>query len=575
MPALSATHVTKIGSVYIFGTFGQSSFYRYDSVSDAQAAGIIHPHNALLYIGNGGGVWQRTAAGATVVAFDPTDGANWTNTTADSPLLDPDDIAVYNQAETDIPLGALRKLPTTNPVTILARIVDDATADATIAPTVKWQDVTALDPNVLNTIDSDAAGGTSFALFGSPARFKVTGATPVTVLFPSDGGINANLRAMVFNQGTSTVTVEGVVIPAGGGVVVTADGGIDGPFVTLMGGSDVTETALATLKGLQVVGEYGDGTYQQVDAATLPTEIDFNVCDIIELEIADTSEQHRTIVRMSASIVPGVTNGGLAHWHDTVYIRASFADEAAKAAGNIRLEDINSNALTIAKIRGLAYAANGLVVPTGTTVRDTVVITANAGAVTVLGGAQAFTGTPNGVSLEVPAGQVIESITADSGATVTIENRSAGLVNVNVPPNATGTIDLTVTFVAGSTEPKLHDWAYLPSNGGEHVFAILPQLKFKASSAHRQLTAQATGADVIVNDIWSRWEQSSENTAQLASRTFAENGPDQNFAATDFNFSQGGAGETTYCVIDGKKVRVTMWVDHSWVNSMVEIWVEQ
>jgi len=189
--------------------------------------------------------------GSIVVSYDGTNesdvfvnGGNplyWTTFTSDTtPALNPDDISDWDAAETDIDQGALRKFFNGGETLIFGRLVDDATADGGAGPdAVKWQDVTALDPNVLNYIDSDAAGGTAFGLFGSPARYVVTGATPVSIAFPSDGGLNENLWAMVFNKGTSTVTIEGKVINAGEGAIITADGGVAGPLVTLMGGSTV------------------------------------------------------------------------------------------------------------------------------------------------------------------------------------------------------------------------------------------------------------------------------------------------------------------------------------------------
>jgi len=97
----------------------------------------------------------------------------------------------------------------------------------------------------------------------------------------------------------------------------------------------------------------------------------------------------------------------------------------------------------------LSYTYRGgdiFAVPDATTVRDTVAITANGGAVNVLGGALAHTGTPNGVTVEVPAGQQLLDVTADSGATASIRDRPTGLVEVSVPVGTTGTIDLTCTF---------------------------------------------------------------------------------------------------------------------------------
>ena len=101
----------------------------------------------------------------------------------------------------------------------------------------------------------------------------------------------------------------------------------------------------------------------------------------------------------------------------------------------------------------LSYTYRGgdiFAVPEATTTRDKVTITANAGAVTVLGGDQAFTGTPNGVSLEVPAGQRLISAVADNGATASISDRYAGLVEVSVPNGTTGTVDITCVFGPGS-----------------------------------------------------------------------------------------------------------------------------
>lgn len=194
------------------------------------------------------GVYQTVDPdGQNYVAYFEQSGA-WVAVDGNVPAINPDDVDAWDAAETDIAQGALRKFDTGTEVLIFGRIVDDATADGGTEPDpAKWQDITAVDPNTLTVIDSDAAGGTFLTVYGEPHRIEVTGSTALNLLFPADGGANENLYAEIYNKSTTTVTLNddnATVIPAGGFAKVVADAGTDGPFVwssgeTEAGGSDL------------------------------------------------------------------------------------------------------------------------------------------------------------------------------------------------------------------------------------------------------------------------------------------------------------------------------------------------
>jgi len=191
---------------------------------------------------------------ATVVYYAANQaGDDWAAKT-NAGSIDPDDITEWTATETDIAQGALRKV-TGTPTRIFGRIVADAAADGGTSPDgTKWQDITDQNPNVLSVIDS-SGGGNRFAVYGEPSLYEVTGTEDITLLFPTDGGNNANLRSQVYNKGTGTVTIEGEAVTAGGVALIQADAGVDGPFVWASGASEG-----GGIGGEQITGTTGTST---------------------------------------------------------------------------------------------------------------------------------------------------------------------------------------------------------------------------------------------------------------------------------------------------------------------------
>jgi hypothetical protein len=136
----------------------------------------------------------------------------------------------------------------------------------------------------------------------------------------------------------------------------------------------------------------------------------------------------------------------------------------------------------------------GAVVPTATTVRDSVTITANAGAVTVNGDASAilFTGTSSRVRVAVPAGQVLSTVvSSNTGVTVGVADGYEGALEVAVAAGTTGTVDLTVTFATPGAARLLAQ-----ANAGVAVTLGTLQFRMPTSGNRSMQIASATGGAV-------------------------------------------------------------------------------
>lgn len=207
---------------------------------------------------NGGGVdgavrvqFAGTNQGVDFTSVGAVTSVPWTTLAAmDEVTINPDDLDAWDAAEVYVSpvTGTLRKYFNGADTLIFGRTSADTAADGGTEPDpAKWKDVTALDPNELTVIDADAEGGNAFALFGEPALYEVIGAADLTIAYPSDGGMNQSLWSLVTNKGTGAVTIEGVTLATGEGAWVQADGGVDGPMVTPLGGGGgggVTERSL-------------------------------------------------------------------------------------------------------------------------------------------------------------------------------------------------------------------------------------------------------------------------------------------------------------------------------------------
>ncbi len=124
-------------------------------------------------------------------------------------------------------------------------------------------------------------------------------------------------------------------------------------------------------------------------------------------------------------------------------------------------------------------------------------------------------------------------------------------------------------LIAAPSNVPVFDWIAL-NNNEEHVFADLPEIRFKFSSTHRQLTAQATGADVTLSDVRSRWEQTGEGFAGPANIVLTD-GTDRNVAASNINFGQAGAKEESFFTFNSQKWKVVCVIGTSFSNNIVEI----
>ena len=466
--------------------------------------------------------------------------------------IDPDDIADWASGETGLSQGDLRKWFDGSNVRILGRIGTDTSDAGGALPGADWQDVTDQQTEALVVVDSDAAAPTYFATYGKPhaRRFEVTGSTALIMLFPSDGGTNADAHTEVYNKGTSTVTVEGQTIPAGGWAKIVADPDISGPFVwassedtpsgslerevvTASGGtftitadreSDLTATVAGTtvtMPDLSVFTSQADAR-QGIIVNASGQSLAVNANGSTPILDSITTLRDRTVYawrqtgpsfyrlyetgRMDGATAtytgaqkvaewtgnhtvnttgwggPLVTNVDFtgAEWFDIHFVNSfgalgkvqSISLEQLRDSGGgaasyssshaLRLRDVASDItnltlqtainpagiLIVTKIIGRADSANGFVVPAGMAVAETYTLTANSGAVALIGDTTARTEDWVTVRLTVPLGQELQSVVPSVGL-ATIENAKAGLVAVNAPAGTTA-VDLTTTFSASS-----------------------------------------------------------------------------------------------------------------------------
>ena len=323
-----------------------------------------------------------------------------------------------------------------------------------------FQDSVDLQSNVMQgdeTLTPDYSTTTVPHLWSTVIAFGAGGYT-ATIAAPTPLGDIRRHRVKLLNNSSGSMTVAfdptwlqpdarltpmpSFSIPAGEWAVVDLD--ID-DFGVLLARRLIGQATTATYTGLQVVGEYVPPTPNLTGVHVIyPTGIDFTLCDTIELELS-TNGTHRETVQVPTDFDLGVDAGVLWHWYDNQYIQGRLDDLAAKTAGNLKLREINNSTFQVHRIRGLAYAANGYVIPTGTTVAVPRTITPSGGANLIDGAAtkQFFEGFVQEAVLGMAIGQQLDTVSIGTG-TVTVVNAQEGRVSFSLTADTT----LTYTTVA-------------------------------------------------------------------------------------------------------------------------------
>jgi hypothetical protein len=208
--------------------------------------------------------------------------------------------------------------------------------------------------------------------------------------------------------------------------------------------SHTTKNAVA-YNGLQRVGDKDFAAAQLTSTATDYTlDVTLQEGDLLEITENynnNATEDHVHWIRIAAGRqatafqYPGTTNG--------LKVLAP-----ATLDNKVKLSTTGSGNQYLRRIRVWRDAANGFVVPTGTEVRTACDVTCNAGAVNVNGGpsARAYAGTSMRISIALPTGQRLDTVTASNGGVVAIADLFTGTIELAVPQGTTGAIALTATF---------------------------------------------------------------------------------------------------------------------------------
>lgn len=318
------------------------------------------PHDSIVTIRSTGSIgFRKTGTNAVNWPADGKANDDWWIFEQPS-AINPDDVAEWSATETDVALGDLRKFVVGAETLIFARSVVDTAADGGTEPDpLKWQDITALDPNVPQIFDS-TGGGNRIAVWGDPARIIVQGNEAVTVAFPTQGGTNANKSAIVQNDTDTIVTVEGEAIPAKGVALLTTDGDVGGPTVTVLGGEGPTINGItAELLPVQVYD--GGAPTTTVSLGTLaPGKYRYLFSTIVWREGTVGQMGARVNVKNASDAVIGSHHARLANNHSlevyqTLPLIVVDFEITVEQECTAELLSINANGVSMRSIAGARY----------------------------------------------------------------------------------------------------------------------------------------------------------------------------------------------------------------------------
>lgn len=265
-----------------------------------------------------------------------------------------------------------------------------------------------------------------------------------------------------------------------------------------------------------------------------------------------------TILNVDGSQVDSVYSGhDGSNWEGTgqmkVTVDATTANKVVRVYRGSSVGNGNTSGwIRIERIRGN-------VVPNGVTTRDQVTLTANGGALNVNGAANAilFTGTSARVDVPVPAGQIVQSVTAPAGLTVSIADSRTGALEVAVTNGTTGPQNITVTFATPGAGRVLQ-----AVNAGVPV--TLGTLRFQmASGGNRSMQiASATGAaiNVVIGSVAPSSSGASPAGIGTVSLTLAAGGAFQYIKGHNF----GAQGQFQQCLIQDQ-------TNNRWYQMVMEV----
>jgi hypothetical protein len=158
------------------------------------------------------------------------------------------------------------------------------------------------------------------------------------------------------------------------------------------------------------------------------------------------------------------------------------------------------------RLTSLDDTGKGFVIPTGTTVREEVTVTANAGALLVNGvsSVPGYTGTSMRLNVAMPAGQFIASVTPSAaaltaGVTATAADTLRGAIELAIPTGVTGTVDITVTFATLGLVKTL-----ATANAGIDVTAGTLRWRIPTSNP-RSLQVSSVSGTATNLDVFTCW----------------------------------------------------------------------
>jgi hypothetical protein len=245
-----------------------------------------------------------------------------------------------------------------------------------------------------------------------------------------------------------------------------------------------TTKTISTFTSLQKVGETNYGAVGLTTTGvniTLPVvPLEGDLLEVWENYNNNTTQDHIIWVRVSANRTsqsfqfPAEGNALL-----TVFPATLTAVVQMRGATN----------QFIRRIRVWRDAANGFAVPTASVVREPVNVTINGGANNLL-----FTGTSARILAAPPAGQILTTVTAPGGLSVSISDPRTGALEVFAPAGTVGPLNITATFATPGTARII-----AAANAG--VAVTMGSLRFQmAASGNRSMQiASATGAAISIS----------------------------------------------------------------------------
>ena len=331
------------------------------------------------------------------------------------------------------------------------------------------------------------------------------------------------------------------------------------------------DQTVAKWEGVQAINSTGHTNLPSlnVDFSTLSTDAH------VLLSFVDDNNDWTYSSLLFLSELAGRDNGGLALRHASGYVWVRIGDAAT---GTLQARESGA-AVHLKRIILKDDAVNGFVIPSATVSKTQVQISVTGDGTTINGGQASGNylegAGENTLRVDLPVGEVIDKAATDAaiaaivGVSGVVDDPYNGKISFTIL-DGTGNVAIPITLIPSlaSTLPVFETVQVV--NNGTHVFAALPELEFKMGITHRQITAQATGADVTINNVFSRWEQSTEGQASAASLTFTA-GTDRNVCATDINFSAAGAGERTAFDYNGRRWVIQGYVGNSWVTNEITL----